>query len=200
MDLTKEQIEALQKENEALKAKVTELDEAGGNANAARARRTLDDLKAKNEELTNKLAVYDKEKLEAEKAKLTEAERLKREAEEASSRAKKAEDALSLKEKEHAFKVAALKAGVTNVDDAAKLADLSGFDPSKPDDVTSFMDGFKKDKPYLFTAGKGPAQVGTSGGAPGPENGSQGHQKEQKIEEAKKTGDSLKVLTELSKK
>ena len=196
-------MEQVAKENEDLKAKIAELEKAGGgdggNADAAKARKLLDDLKKDKKALEEKLNAYEAEKAEAEKAKMSEVERLKAEKAEAEAKAKAADEALARSMKENAFGFAAMQAGCSNVADAIKLADLGSFKADDPDAAKSFVEEFKKAKPYLFSAKDGGnAQLGTKGADPRPGEDKADQAKIQKLEEAKKSGDPLAALKALT--
>ena len=143
-ELTMEQVA---KENEDLKAKIAELEKAkegdGGNADAAKARKIMDDLKAKNDALWKQIEAFEKEKAETEKAKLSEVDRLKAEKVEAEAKAKGAEETLAKALRENAFGYAAMAAGCTSVADAIKLADLSAFKPDDAEASKAFVEEFK---------------------------------------------------------
>lgn len=200
MELTKEQIDQMVKDNEALKAKVADFEKAkdgdGGNADAVKARKKIEDLEKANKTLSDQMAAHQKELDEKKKAEMSEAERLKVERAEFEAKAKAAEDKLSAVAKESAFKIAALQSGCSNVDDAVKLADLGAYDPANPEASKAFVETFKKDKAYLFTAGK-TAQVGVQTGDPKVGDGGKTQEqqdKERKIGEAAKNNDSLAAL------
>jgi len=201
MELTKEQMEQLQKDLDAAKAKIAELEKAkgddAGNVDAAKARKKIEALEKDLKEKAEKLEAYEKEKSESEKAKLSEVERLKAEKAEAEAKAQAAADTLAKTLRENAFGYAALQAGCSNVSDAIKLADLSEFNAEDPESAKAFIEGFKKTKPYLFSQVK-QAQVGTTGKEAQPGDEKKGQELEQKLKEAKDKGDPLAALKALS--
>jgi len=173
----------------------------GGDPEAARTRIRLKELEKTIEDLKGKNSAYEKEKAEAEKAKLSEIDRLKLEKEGAETRTKELESKLGSVQKESSFKIAALQAGCVDPEAAVKLADLSAFKESDPEAIKASIEDFKKARPYLFGANK-MANIGTGGGEPNPNVTKAEDEKKRKLEEAAKNKDpmaALKAVTAVKK-